>query len=304
MNVGELDDEAFRTRLEGDGLRVRMGPIAARLRTRIPDLIEQLRPLYRDYWLLEDGEVADFHVDVIGQRRLRDRFARTVSFLIDGRSPFGAMPAGQALPVLEWGINLAFSMRANHLLMLHAAAVELGGKLMLMPAWPGFGKTTLCTALVHRGWRLFSDEFGLVRPGTAEFIPVPRLMPLKNGSIPVIRRFAPEAVMGPLIENTRKGDVAHVRPPRESLQRCREHAVAKLVVFPRWRSGASLQLEPMPPPQAFLMLATNAFNYETLGESAFRTIAHLVRSCRCYRLIYSDLDDAIRELDNLARADG
>ena len=303
LKVGELDGSEFRRRLEGSGLRVCMGPIAARLRTRIPELIEQLRPLYRDYWLLDEGEVADFHVDMTENRRLLNGFSRTVSFVIDGRSPFDAMPVDQSLAVLEWGINLAFAMRGNYLLMLHAAVVEKGDRVMLLPAWPGHGKTTLCTALVHRGWRLFSDEFGLVQPQTLELIPVPRLMPLKNESIQVIRRFAPDAVMGPLIPNTRKGDVAHVRPPLESLERFRERASAKLVVFPRWQSKAALQLEPMPPMQAFMMLATNAFNYEILGESAFRTVAQLVRTCRCYRLIYSDLEEAVCALTDLAAAD-
>lgn len=303
MRVRELDGDEFRLRLEGAGLRVRMGPIAARLRTRLPELIEQLGLLYPDYWLMDDDEVADYHVDLVVNRRPANLFSRSVSFVIDGRSPFEAMPVEQGLAVLEWGINLAFTMRSYRWLMLHAAVAEKNGRVMLMPAWPGSGKTTLCAALVHRGWRLFSDEFGLVTPRTSEFIPVPRLMPLKNESIEVIRGFAPDAVLGPLIPNTRKGDVAHVRPPQESIERCRERAPAKLVVFPRWQAKAALQLEPMAPAQAFMLLATNAFNYEVLGESAFRTVAHLVRTCRCYRLIYADLDEAVHALTDLAAAD-
>ncbi len=303
MRIEALDGNEFRRRLEGAGLRVRMGPIAARIRVAIPELTEQLRFLYRSYWLLDEEEVADYHVDLVERRRLSYPFTKTVSFVIDGRSPFDAMPPDQGLAVLEWGINLAFTMRGNRWLMLHAAVAEKDGRVMLMPAWPGSGKTTLCTALVHRGWRLFSDEFGLVAPDTKEFIPVPRLMPLKNESIQVIRRFAPEAVFGPLIPNTRKGDVAHVCPPRESIERFREPAPAKLIVFPRWQSRANLELDPMPAAQAFMLLATNAFNYEVLGESAFRTVAHLVRTCRCYRLIYGDLDEAVHALADLAAAD-
>lgn len=303
MKVRELDGDEFRRRLEGAGLRVRMGPIAARIRIGVPGLIEQLRPLYQDYWLLDDDEVANYHVDLVGRRRLSNLFSKTVSFVIDGRSPFDAMPPDQGLAVLEWGINLAFTMRGNHWLMLHAAVAEKNGRVMLMPAWPGSGKTTLCSGLVHRGWRLFSDEFGLVTPRTSEFIPVPRLMPLKNESIQVIRRFAPEAVLGPLIANTRKGDVAHVRPPAESIERFQERAPAKLIVFPRWQANAALQLDPMSAAQAFMLLATNAFNYEVLGESAFQTVAHLVRTCRCYRLIYADLDEAVHALTDLAAAD-
>ena len=53
--------------------------------------------------------------------------------------------------------------------------------------------------------------------------------------------------------------------------------------------------------QAFLMVATNAFNYEVLDETAFRLVADMVRTCDCYSLIYSDLDEAIAALDELSR---
>ena len=64
---------------------------------------------------------------------------------------------------------------------------------MLLPAAPGSGKTTLCAGLSLRGWRLLSDEFGLIRPGTTDLVPVPRPMALKNESIDVIRQFDREA---------------------------------------------------------------------------------------------------------------
>ena len=51
--------------------------------------------------------------------------------------------------------------------------------------------------------------------------------------------------------------------------------------------------------QAFLMLATNAFNYEVLGEMAFRSVERLIRECPCYSLIYSDLEEAVPALSQL-----
>ena len=49
-------------------------------------------------------------------------------------------------------------------------------------------------------------------------------------------------------------------------------------------------------------LATNAFNYELLGEAAFRTVGDLVSNADCYRLEYSDLEEATRRLNELADA--
>ena len=205
--------------------------------------------------------------------------------------------------MLEWGLNLVIAMRFHRFLMLHSPALERPGRVLLLPAAPGHGKTTLCSALAHRGWRLFSDEFGLVRPGTTQAVPVPRPMPLKNASIDVMRAFEPTIEFGPTIPNTMKGTVAHVRPPEASVALADREAPVAWIVFPRWRADATLALQPMRKDEAFLLLATNAFNYEMLGESAFTTARALIDGAQCARLVYSDLDQAIAALDAMAGGD-
>ncbi len=299
MIVGQLSRDTFRALLAGSGLRVKAGPFNLSIRTRLPYLADQLHRMYANYALMDEAEIAEFHVQVISKRSIRRPFARLIQFEVDGRSPFPPVPAEQALATLEWGINLAIAMRINHLLLFHSAAVERNGHVLLLPAWPGSGKTTLCTALIHRGYRLFSDEFGLMDPQSGNFFPLPRLMPLKNQSIKVIRDYLPEAVLGPEIPGTPKGTVAHVRPPQESIERSDESAKARWIVFPKWSANASLQLEPLPQSEAFLLLASNAFNYEVLGETAFDAVTSLVRNCECRKLVYSGFDSALAALDEL-----
>jgi HprK-related kinase A len=200
-------------------------------------------------------------------------------------------------------LNLVIALRSHSLLMLHSAAVERAGGVLLLPAWPGAGKTTLCTGLVHRGWRLFSDEFGLVRPTTTEMLPIPRPMPLKNESIEVIRAFAPDAELGPTIPKTRKGTIAHVKPPLASIRDAARPGKVRWIVFPRWSATDAPEFEPMAKAEAFMMLATNAFNYEMLGEAAFTTVRELVATSRCFRMVYSDLERATALLNELADRD-
>lgn len=299
MKVGQLSRDTFRTLLAGSGLRVKAGPFNLSIQTRLPHLINQLHQMYAYYSLVNDTEIVEFHVRVISRRSIRRPFARLIQFEVDGRSPFPPVPAEQALATLEWGINLAIAMRINYLLLFHSAAVERNGHVLLLPAWPGSGKTTLCTALIHRDYRLFSDEFGLMDPQSGEFFPLPRLMPLKNQSIRVIRDHFPEAILGPEIPGTLKGTVAHVRPPRESIERADETAKPRWIVFPKWSAGAAVRLEPLPRSEAFLLLASNAFNYEVLGETAFDAVTSLVRNCECRKLVYSDFDSALKALDEL-----
>lgn len=283
-----------------EGLITLIGPFRLGLQTSIEGLIDQLETLYSNHPMLKDDDCCDFRVRMDTKRSLRT--GREMSlFRVDGRPPFPPSPVAHALANLEWGINWCIATRAHHLLMLHCAVVERDGLAVLFPAWPGHGKSTLCTALVHSGWRLLSDEFGLVRPEDGAILPIPRLIPLKNESIEVIRSFAPQAYIGPSFYGTRKGTVAHVRPPAESVERQNEVARPGWLVFPRWVKDSPLKLEPMPKAQSFLMVATNAFNYEVLGETAFRLVGDMVRTCECFSLTYSDLDEAVTALDRLTR---
>lgn len=301
ITVGSYSPDQFSAALTGPGLGLSIGPFDIHLRVSVPGLGSILWNLYCDYPVLDHERVFSCHVSLKPVRTLRPGSAgRKVRFEVDARPPHEDMPAAQALAVLEWGINLVLAMRHRGYLLLHSAAVERGGRTLLLPAWPGHGKTTLCAALAHRGWRLLSDEFGVVKPGTTDFLPVPRLMPLKNESIDVIRLFVPEAIIGPAIKGTRKGTVAHVRPPTDSILRARQPAPAGWLVFPRWVPGAGLMITPIRRAEAFMQLATNAFNYELLGEPAFDTVRRLVDTTDCYRLVYSDLQEAVRVLTEMA----
>jgi HprK-related kinase A len=300
VTVGTLGAREFEARLRGEGLGVGLGPFAFNIRTDAGAIYDPLLRLYRDYPLLDDTNVFSCHVRLAARRGWLPLRQTTVRFSVDGRVPHEDLPIAHALPALEWGINLVIALRAHSLLMLHSGAVERGGKVMLFPAWPGAGKTTLCAALVHRGWRLFSDEFGLIDPARLVAVPLPRPMPLKNQSIEVLREFAPEAELGPLVRNTRKGDVAHVKAPLDSIRGADRHAPVGWIVFPRWTENAATALEAMSKAEALFTLATNAFNYEVLGEAAFRAVQRLINEAACYSLVYSDLADVVECLDELA----
>ncbi len=293
---GELE-----SRLAGKGLTVQLGPFNIRIQTDVAPFPLLIHQLYQSYRLTPTDEIGDFNVRIARPKSLRRWFRQQIFFSVDGRSPFAPYSIEHSFPALEWGINWCIATRAHHLLMLHSAVVERNGNAILFPAWPGHGKSTLCTALVFSGWRLLSDEFGLVRPEDGLLLPIPRLIPLKNESIDVIKNFRPEAVIGPSFLKTRKGTVAHVIPPEDSILRSQEPAKPRWLIFPRWVAGAPLSLEPIPKSQAFLMVATNAFNYEVLDQTAFRLVTDMVKACDCHSLVYSDLSEAVAAIDALTR---
>lgn len=297
--VGDMQEEAFEQALSTAGIGLSIGPFDAHIRADATALRQTFYRLYRHYPLLPAEHVYSFHVDLDERRSIFRPHRRRVHFSVDGRSPHADMPAEQGLAVLEWGINLVIAMRAHQYLMLHAAVLERDGKSLVMPAEPGSGKSTLCAALAFNGWRLLSDEFGLVDPESGCFIPIPRAIALKNASVDIIRSAYPDAEFGPLIPGTRKGDVAHLKPPAASIERMQEHVSAAHFVFPRWQPDVACELTPTDAGDAFIQIASNAFNYEMLGEAAFDAVTHLAQSAQHYQLQYSDLDSAIECLDRM-----
>lgn len=299
MLVGQLEYKEFNGRLSKEGLRVQFGPFTLNIRSNLENFRRVAYSLYEHYPLVETQEINDFDVEISGPRSVRRWVGRQACFGIDGQFPFAPYAVEHAFPAFEWGINWCVATRSHHLIMLHAAGVERDGRAILFPASPGDGKSTLCAALIHSGWRLLSDEFGLVRPEDGRLLPFPRLIPLKNESIDVILRFCPDAILGPSFAGTRKGTVAHLRPPVESIKRAQETAQARWLVFPRWSPDAETALESVSKSQAFLMVATNAFNYEVLDETAFRLVHSIVDSCEAYTLVYSDIAEAVDVLGRL-----
>jgi HprK-related kinase A len=286
-------------RLAGPGVRLRTGPFVTEIRSRLPSVARGLALLYDHHPLEPVGGFADFHVELARPRSARRWLMPQVRFRFDGTEPFHALPAGHAFPILEWGLNWCISTNCHQYLILHGAVLEHGGRALLLPAPPGSGKSTLCAALVSRGWRLLSDELTLIQPDTGEIVPLVRAISLKNESIAVISRFSPKAVLGPTVNDTIKGAVAHMKAPADSVRRAHERAYPAWIVSPRYEAGAPARLESLSKGRTFMELADGAFNYHLQGRRGFESMARLVAACSCHRFHYPDLDVAVKTIQEL-----
>ncbi len=283
--------------LRGPGIRARMGPFIFGMRTSLPELVEPIRLLYAHYPLEPADGFMDFEV-AVGPRSWRERWlSRKVSFIIDGEASFPSFERSLSLPMFEWALNWCVFTRPHQYLILHSAVVERQGLAVILPGQPGAGKSTLCAGLSLRGWRLLSDEVCVMRTPATDLIPVPRPIGLKEGSIAVIKAFEPGVVMGPPTPGTRKGTVAHIQVDAQSVAMGQTPAKPRLIVFPTWQADAATTLEPCSKAQTLLRVAQDAFNFSILGTTGFETLAKLVDECDCYTLTYSDMEEAIRTLN-------
>lgn len=301
MIVAELSRSGLESRLAGPGLRLRTGPVVSRIQSRVPAVIEAVAIHYAEYAAENDDCFADFHVRVerpLGPRRW---FRPQARLLVDGHAPFTPLPLGHAYPMLEWGLNWCISAYCHQYLIFHAAVVERFGRALVLPAPPGSGKSTLCAGLVHRGWRLLSDELTLVDFATGDVVPLARPVSLKNRSIDLLRAFAPTAVFSRPVHDTTKGTVAHMRAPSASVRRATEAARPRWIVFPRYAPGSAAQLSPLSKARGFMEMVKSGVNYSVHGRAGFERLALAIESCDCHEFVYGgDLDEAIAVFDALA----
>lgn len=292
----------LRAALRAGSLCLQTGAFVIRVRSSIAQVADGIGLLYADYPASEHAPFADFQVHLRRPAGVRRWLRPQVEFDLDGTNPFQPLPLAQAFPMFEWVLNWHISSRAHRYLIIHAAVVEKNGRAAILPAPPGSGKSTLCAALVCSGWRLLSDELALVRLDDGLLQPVPRPVSLKNGSIDVVKRFAPAAVFSPAVADTSKGTIAHMKAPGESVLRAHERARAGWVIFPRYVEGSTAQLTPVAPARTFMRVAENCFNYSVLGAAGFHALGELTDATAGYEFSYGHLDEALALFERLAVA--
>jgi hypothetical protein len=280
---------------------IRIGPFTFRVCAALPALRRQLEVLYRDFPNSEsNGGFADFHVKLSRATGLRRWLWPRVVFAHDGTEHFRSMRVEEALLLFEGGLNYTIAENANFFLAVHAAAIEQGGRVAILPGASGAGKSTLTAALISRGWRLLSDELTLISLSDSTIAALARPVGLKNEAIDAIRQFAPQSEFSMLIRDTEKGTVAFLKPPAASVARMSELAAPAWIVVPRYARHASPRLSPRGKVHTFMALHDNACNQHLLGRTGFEALATIVDRCECYDFVYSEFDDAVAAFAELA----
>jgi HprK-related kinase A len=299
--VADLPAGELRRQLHRPGLRLRVGPVVAEIRSSFAVVADSIALHYAAHEVATTAQFADFHVCVEPPFGVRRWIRPQALFRFEGNPPFKPLAAAQAFPLFEWGLNWCISAHCHQYIILHAAVVERGDRALILPAPPGSGKSTLCAALTARGWRLLSDELALIDIETRRLVPLPRPISLKNESIAAIGQFWPGAPMSPVVHDTLKGSVVHVQPPPASVRLAQRTAAPGWIVLPQFRAGQRMELAPLSKAAAFMRLVDSAFNYSMLGRRGFDMLADVVERSGCHEFTYGgQLDRAVRTFDALA----
>jgi HprK-related kinase A len=275
--------------------RVQVGPAAFRIGSHWRAPIEQMKALYADY---PTPEFTDYSVRLESVSPLRRFIRPSVAINGDYMLPDAApLPLDQGLLAAEMGMNLQMALGWRRQLILHASAVERDGKALIMTGESGSGKSTLSAMLGRIGWRFMGDEFALIDPMTGEAVPYPRLISLKNEAIAAMQSAAPNAVFGPLMRGTPKGDIRHLVPPVQAIAAMHARAKPSLLLFPRF--GFPGAVRDVPPSEVFMWLTQASTNYVAMGEAGFAALTRFVQTVPARAIDYQSGDEAKALVDRL-----
>jgi hypothetical protein len=194
----------------------------------------------------------------------------------------GTPPDAACLRTQErvWGLPVLLCLLERGVLPLHAAAVDVGGRAVVLGAPGRGGKTTLAAACARAGLRVLAEDVAAIT-ATGSILPGPAMLRLRHDVVGMLGS-VPGRVLG------RDDDRVHLalEPPGDGTP-----LPLGAVVLLRNGGGEGIELGPADPQAALRDLWSLSFNLPTTEDRArcFSALADLVA---CVPVL--DLDRPLR----------
>lgn len=234
------------------------------------------------------GEV--LYVDQLDELYIDTEQVRARARLTAGRAELSAVAGERALWLLShplFTLPLVEMLKRRGLFSLHAAALTLEGRTLLLPGTTGAGKSTLALALIRAGWCFMGDDTLFLRRagGSVQVLAFPDEIDVTQQTLALFPELA-SAPSLPRLPGAAKWQLRAERLYRTLIVR---EAQPTLLLFPRVGRQASSEIVPMPPNEALLELLPNVLltqprlsqaHLDLLGELAQRLPAYRLRTGR------------------------
>jgi hypothetical protein len=186
----------------------------------------------------------------------------------------------ELLFAVEKGITLLLQRRRSDLLFLHAAAVETGGRALLVLAQSGGGKSTVAWTLLHHGFQYLSDELAPVDLARLEVHPYAHAVCLKWSPPP------PFSVPADSLRTRWSWHVPTAALPTAAIARPRP--IGSLLFLEARSASGTPRLEAISPGQAAARLYQGALNALAHPIDGLDAVVHLARSAPAFTLSAAD----------------
>ncbi len=305
QRLGDYHREDIDVALRSGSLEMELGPFSMRLEGREADIVDFLFDAYRDAPVrLKLGDVTDVAINVRPPNIIRKYIRRQV--IADPGFIVPAVPLPPYLSPLafEMGLNLAIALKCCRFTTFHSAVVGNERGAILISAHSGGGKSTLASALMVEGYRLFSDEFGLLDMETGMLHPYPRPVSLKEKSIDIVREFTGEKWLTKTFGGTPKGDIAYRRVRPSDIQLSKTPMAAKLILFPVFQEDTPPSVRELSKSETIMKLIPSSTNYHLLGTASFEALIKMVAGAQTFEITYGNTQDSLEITRDLAAKAG
>jgi hypothetical protein len=180
-----------------------------------------------------------------------------------------------------WDLHALVPKRTRDFLLLHAGAVTMDGRAVILPAPPESGKSSLAIALLQAGFDYLSDELAAIDPFTGWIHPFPKRIWVTDGSLEhfpgLAERLQDRAGLGAGLLKR------YVRPDDLDAAIGAAGRVG-LVVFPTSDHHGAPRVSRLSRAQAVHRLAGNTFNLPVYGERGLERLSRIVLEAPAFQL--------------------
>ena len=241
-----------------------------------------------------DGDVQVVYSVVVG--RERHVLYRASEVLYETEEYRELVPALERL--VEGEMVKAFWDR----LVFHAGAVAKDGIVVVLPAEPGGGKTSLVAALLKQGFEYLSDEFAIIDPESLKVLPFPKGLCFKEGGIELFPHLKPKSLYVEWDMGGETGRLWYLDPLDLGPGVSREARRVRYIIFPE-RDGSEEIVE-ISKAKAILKLAGNLLNLDFFGRDLLDAMVELVRETECLCLRTGKPQEGARLIRSLVEEGG
>lgn len=206
----------------------------------------------------------------------------------DGAEPMVADDIGDLIYLLDKELIVRAQEREPSYYFVHAAAVAVGRRAILLAGASGNGKSTTAWGLLNQGFSYLSDELAPIDLDRTEVHPYPRALGLKQPPPPPWR--LPRAT----VHTRRSLHVPVDALPARAVQR--PLPIAAVVFVEHQPTLSTPVLQPVGPAEAAARLYSNGLNQLAHPQAGLPAAAQLCQATPCYRLQTTDLQQSCRLL--------